>query len=119
MGQGTVTSLSMLLAEELECDWKRIRSAGTECPAFEPRYCGMMGVYGELQIVATSWQPLRQAGAAAREMLVRRPPSSGESMNRSAAPRTAPWSILRAQARLTYGAWPRPPRNCPRRPTSR
>ncbi|HTX39093.1 MAG TPA: molybdopterin cofactor-binding domain-containing protein, partial [Bryobacteraceae bacterium] len=26
MGQGTVTSLSMLLAEELECDWKKIHT---------------------------------------------------------------------------------------------
>ena len=34
MGQGTVTSLSMLLAEELECDWKKIR---TEFPGVEPR----------------------------------------------------------------------------------
>ena len=34
MGQGTVTSLSMLLAEELECDWKKIR---TEFPGREPR----------------------------------------------------------------------------------
>ena len=34
MGQGTVTSLSMLLAEELECDWKKIR---TEFPGVDPR----------------------------------------------------------------------------------
>ncbi len=67
MGQGTVTSLSQLLAEELECDWKKIR---TEFPGVEPAYGSpMMGVYGSLSI-RTSWQPLRQAGAAAREMLI-------------------------------------------------
>src|SRR5579862_5729809 len=68
MGQGTVTSLSMLLAEELECDWKKIR---TEFPGVEPAYAagGMMGAYGSLS-VRTSWQPLRQAGAQAREMLI-------------------------------------------------
>ena len=67
MGQGTVTSLSQLLAEELECDWKKIR---TEFPGVEPVYgAPMMGTYGSLSI-RTSWQPLRQAGAAAREMLV-------------------------------------------------
>ena len=33
MGQGTVTSLSMLLAEELECDLKKIR---TEFPGVDP-----------------------------------------------------------------------------------
>ena len=67
MGQGTVTSLSQLLAEELECDWKKIR---TEFPGVEPVYgAPMMGAYGSLSI-RTSWQPLRQAGAAAREMLV-------------------------------------------------
>jgi isoquinoline 1-oxidoreductase beta subunit len=68
MGQGTVTSLSQLLAEELGCDWKKIR---TEFPGVEPAYAGggMMGAYGSLSI-RTSWQPLRQAGAAAREMLL-------------------------------------------------
>ncbi len=65
MGQGTVTSLSMLLAEELECDWKKIR---TEFPGID-RAFGNQGVVGS-QSIRSSWQPLRQAGASAREMLI-------------------------------------------------
>jgi isoquinoline 1-oxidoreductase beta subunit len=67
-GQGTVTSLSMLLAEELECDWERIRWE------FAPidRVYGfpLQGTFGSMG-VRTSWQPLSQAGATARQMLVR------------------------------------------------
>src|SRR5262252_4340450 len=67
MGQGTVTSLSMLLAEELECDWKKIR---TEFPGVDPVAFGpMQGVFGSMS-VRTSWEPLRKAGATACEMLV-------------------------------------------------
>ena len=67
MGQGTVTSLSMLLAEELECDWKKIR---TEFPGVDPASYGpMQGVFGSASI-RSSWQPLRKAGASAREMLI-------------------------------------------------
>jgi isoquinoline 1-oxidoreductase subunit beta len=67
MGQGTVTSLSMLLAEELECDWKKIR---TEFPGVDPVAFGpMQGVFGSMS-VRTSWEPLRKAGATAAEMLV-------------------------------------------------
>ena len=47
MGQGTVTSLSMLLAEELECDWKKIR---TEFPRRSSREYGrMQGVFGSAE----------------------------------------------------------------------
>jgi isoquinoline 1-oxidoreductase beta subunit len=66
MGQGTVTSLPMLLAEELECDWKKIR---TEFPGVDPAFGPMMGVFGSMS-VRTSWDPLRKAGASAREMLI-------------------------------------------------
>ena len=67
MGQGTVTSLSMLLAEELECDWKKIR---TEFPGVDPIAFGpVQGVFGSMSI-RTSWEPLRKAGATACEMLV-------------------------------------------------
>jgi isoquinoline 1-oxidoreductase beta subunit len=65
MGQGTVTSLSQLLAEELECDWGNFR---TEFPPVEKVF-GFQGVVGS-QSIRTSWDPLRKAGATAREMLV-------------------------------------------------
>jgi isoquinoline 1-oxidoreductase beta subunit len=66
MGQGVRTSLPMILAEELEADWKQItvEQAGAN-PA----------IYGDQQTgssasVRISWDPLRRAGAAAREMLI-------------------------------------------------
>ncbi len=65
MGQGTVTSLSQLLAEELECDWKKVR---TEFPGIDPAF-GLQGVFGSNSI-RSSWGPLRNAGAQARAMLV-------------------------------------------------
>ena len=66
MGQGTVTSLSMLLAEELECDWAKIH---TEFPGVDRAYGGFQGVVGS-QSIRTSYVSLRQAGAQAREMLI-------------------------------------------------
>jgi len=66
MGQGTVTSLSMLLAEELECDWARIH---TEFPGISREYGANQGVVGS-QSIRSSFNTLRQAGASAREMLI-------------------------------------------------
>ena len=67
LGQGTVTSLSMLMAEELECDWSKVRTefAGVDVAYGAP----LQGVFGSLSI-RTTWTPLRKAGAAAREMLI-------------------------------------------------
>jgi isoquinoline 1-oxidoreductase beta subunit len=67
MGQGTVTSLSQLLAEELECDWKTVRTEFA--PVDAKLYGGFQGTVGSSS-VRSSWGPLRQAGASAREMLV-------------------------------------------------
>ncbi len=65
MGQGTVTSLSQLLAEELDCDWGKFR---TEFPPVDKIF-GFQGVVGS-QSIRTSWDSLRRAGATARVMLV-------------------------------------------------
>ena len=66
MGQGTVTSLAQLLAEELECDWKNVR---TEFAPVSREYGGMQGVFGSASI-RSSYDSLRRAGAGAREMLL-------------------------------------------------
>ena len=64
MGQGTLTSLSQLLADELDIEWSQVR---TEFPPID-RAFGMQGVVGS-QSIRTGWDPLRRAGAAARQML--------------------------------------------------
>ncbi|HTW63313.1 MAG TPA: xanthine dehydrogenase family protein molybdopterin-binding subunit [Bryobacteraceae bacterium] len=66
MGQGPVTSLSQLLGEELDCDWKQIR---TEFAPVDPAYGPLQGTFGSMSI-RTCWQPLRKAGASARDMLL-------------------------------------------------
>ena len=70
MGQGIVTSLSMLLAEELELDWKKIKTefAPAANVYFNPIF-GLQGTGGSCSIRG-SWGPLTKAGAAARDMLV-------------------------------------------------
>ena len=70
MGQGVHTALAMLVAEELECDWSRIR---IEPAPVEPRYYDpVMREYrtdGSTSIMS-SWEPFRQAGAIARHLLI-------------------------------------------------
>ena len=64
MGQGVRTSLAMLLAEELEADWRRIKLVqASPGPDFDD-----IGTGGS-DSIRSSWRSLRQAGAAAREML--------------------------------------------------
>jgi isoquinoline 1-oxidoreductase subunit beta len=65
MGQGVRTALPMILAEELEADWKQI----------EIEQAGASTLYGDQTTggsasVRTTWDPMRRAGAAAREMLI-------------------------------------------------
>jgi isoquinoline 1-oxidoreductase beta subunit len=67
-GQGTTTSLAQLLAEEMEVDWKKIR---WEYAPIAQVYAsgGLQGTVGS-QAVRSTYNPLRQAGAVAREMLI-------------------------------------------------
>src|SRR5437016_6551647 len=70
MGQGVTTSLPMLLAEELEADWSKIKIefAPADKAYINPMF-GMQGTGGSTSVRA-AYTPLRKAGAAAREMLL-------------------------------------------------
>ena len=87
MGQGSQTGLAMMLAEELEADWSQVRLGPVpENPAAWSRRMST----GGSTAIRTSWEPLRKAGAAAREMLI------------DAAAST--WKVDRAACRAERGA---------------
>jgi isoquinoline 1-oxidoreductase beta subunit len=65
IGQGVRTSLAMVLAEELEADWDKVKVRNAD---YEARYPDMET--GGSSSVSGLWDPLRIAGAQAREMLV-------------------------------------------------
>ena len=70
MGQGVYTSLPMLVAEELEVDWSKVRvEAAPVDPAYNHTQWGVQGTGGSTS-VRTSWDQLLKAGATARVMLV-------------------------------------------------
>lgn len=98
MGQGVSTSLPMILAEELEADWKQITI----------EQAGASTLYGDQTTggsasVRTTWDPMRKAGATAREMLISSAalewgvPRSGCKAENSAVVHVA------SNRRLTYG----------------
>jgi isoquinoline 1-oxidoreductase beta subunit len=72
MGQGTYTSLPMLIAEELEVELNQV--VLEHAPPDEKRYgnpiLGGVQATGGSTTIRAVWLPLRQAGAAARTMLV-------------------------------------------------
>ncbi|WP_116809603.1 xanthine dehydrogenase family protein molybdopterin-binding subunit [Steroidobacter cummioxidans] len=71
MGQGTFTSLPMLLAEELAVDLDRVKLE--QAPADNARYADpLLGgqVTGGSTSIRATWTPLRQAGATARTLLI-------------------------------------------------
>jgi isoquinoline 1-oxidoreductase beta subunit len=105
MGQGTYTSISMILAEELDADWDRVRVE--HAPPDEKHYANPMltiQATGNSNSIRAWWTPLRKAGAGARACLV-------EAASRSwGAPttecRTENGEVIhdRTGRRLAYGA---------------
>lgn len=85
MGQGVLTSLPMILADELEADWTKVRSE--HALADRAKY-GRQSTGGSTS-VRTDYDGLRKVGAAAREMLI------------SAAATT--WNVNRSTCRAENG----------------
>ena len=85
LGQGARTGMAMIVADELEADWAKVRIE----PAVADAKYGSMTTGGSSS-VRGSWVRLRQAGAAAREMLV------------TAA--AATWAVDRTTCRAESGA---------------
>lgn len=103
MGQGVWTSMPMLVAEELDADWSRVRPEQSEvAPVYSNTLYGIM-VTGGSTSVASSWEQLRTVGAAARQMLV------AAAAKRWKVPagecRTEPGQVVHASSgkKLAYG----------------
>jgi isoquinoline 1-oxidoreductase subunit beta len=71
MGQGSMTALPMIIAEELQCDWSKVRIeyASANRSVRENRVYGDMFSHGSMS-VRQSQKKMQQVGASARERLI-------------------------------------------------
>ena len=104
MGQGVHTAIPMMVAEELDADWKtvRVEQAPVDQAYNNPAF-GMQATGGSTT-VRGHWQVVREAGAAARAMLV-----AAAAQQWQVAPaqcRTAAGEVIHpdGRQRLSYGA---------------
>src|SRR6266550_6160824 len=70
MGQGVYTSLPMLLAEELEADWSKIKVESAPVDAAYNHTVFGIQMTGGSTSTASEWERFRKAGATARVMLI-------------------------------------------------
>ena len=113
MGQGIYTGLAMIVAEELDADWSKVRvEAAPADPIYNHTLYGAQ-ITGGSTSTWTEWERLRKAGASARAMLIAAaaemwgvaPATCGASDGHVAhapsggGPRTAPWSSGRRDCR--------------------
>jgi isoquinoline 1-oxidoreductase subunit beta len=69
-GQGVLTSLPMLVAEELNCDWTKVRGELAPANAAFAHTAFGMQMTGGSSSVSNSWEQMRMVGATARTMLI-------------------------------------------------
>ncbi|HXL22190.1 MAG TPA: xanthine dehydrogenase family protein molybdopterin-binding subunit [Candidatus Dormibacteraeota bacterium] len=112
MGQGVYTSLPMLLNEELQADWAKIRVEGAPVDAVYNHAVYGIQMTGGSTTTASEWDRYRRVGAAARSMLVQAaaekwnvPASAcsvekGVVLHRATARRATYGSVAEAAARL-------------------
>jgi isoquinoline 1-oxidoreductase beta subunit len=100
VGSGVKTALAMLIAEELDVDWKVVQVRQPE--QLDPKYLDQFT--GGSAGISDSWEPLRKAGAAARALLVAA--AAAEWQVAASECRTERGSVVHAASgrRLPYGA---------------
>lgn len=89
MGQGVSTALPMLVADELDADWEKVRFEFAPANAAYKNPLSFGQVTGGSTSVMAAWTPLREAGARARGMLI------------SAA--AATWAVAAGECRTEKG----------------
>ncbi len=71
MGQGIWTGLAMLIAEELECDWSKVRSEhAPAAPVYGNPFMGIQLTGGSTSTIS-EFDRYRKVGAVAKDMLIR------------------------------------------------
>ena len=89
MGQGVFTTLPMILADELDADWRNVRFEPAPVdPVYNSPAFGMQATGGSTS-TWSSFDPMRKAGAAARAMLI--------------AAAAEQWKVEAAQCRVVEG----------------
>ena len=114
MGQGSMTSLPLIIAEELDADWTKVRIV--PAPAHEkiygnPGFGGMMYTAGS-NAVTSYYRPLRTMGAQVRRVLLdnaarklgRAGRGADHRAERGGARQIRPQAQLRRHRRLRRGA---------------
>ncbi len=103
MGQGPYTSVPMLVAEELDADWAKVRFEAAPVAAVYNHTVYGIQMTGGSTSTWTEWERVRKAGAAARAMLISA--AAAEWNVEPATCGTEPGHVVHAASgrRLSYG----------------
>jgi isoquinoline 1-oxidoreductase beta subunit len=103
MGQGPYTSVPMLLAEELDADWAKVRFEAAPVAAVYNHTVYGIQITGGSTSTRTEWERVRKAGATARAMLIAA--AAAEWSVEPATCGTEPGHVIHAASgkRMSYG----------------
>ena len=125
MGQGVYTSLPMLIAEELEVDWQKIRiEAAPVAPEYNHTQWGKIQGTGGSTSIRSTWDQLRTAGASGRTMLIQAAAGIWEVPPESCRAEAGRVIHPKGQKTLSYGvlvgaaAKLQPPKQVPLKPAA-